>query len=454
MEALTRQRFDALMGSTRTQWTRIVGTELAWYSERTDRVLCVIVRDTTDADYACVILAKDRVGRYRAVHLSEWFATIAEAEEAVSALLIDWASRDDQEYEQGDEPRQQMDFFSPVHLPERLNPDFVRLIGNEELSPARAMVRALMSYFSDPDGNFVEQFQSTAFNPRIWELYLFAVLAEERCSIDRTYPAPDYLLSGIFGDAFIEAVTVNPNEQRGETGYPEEPGELADYLKNYLPIKFAGPLLRKLARQYWNEPHIGDRPLIFAIADYHWPNSMRRSQRSLCSYLYGYWFDESPSAASLLVQSQQRITEHVWGTKRVPSGFFNLPGTEHISAVISTGEDTMMKTNRMGHRAGFGSLRVAMEASGYRCVDHPSRVVPIHFSSDVLSPEYEELWIDGLQVYHNPRATNPLDIRMFADAAHHRFEDGHLTGIYVDGSPFAIDTYVSLKNAESIGQTH
>ena len=418
---------------------------MAYYSEGSDRVLCVIVRDTNDDDYSCIILAKDGVGRYRAVHLSEWFSTIAEAKERAPAILADWASRDDHEYEQGDEPRQQIDLFSPVHPVARLNPDFVRLISNEELSPALAMVKALAPYFSDPDGNFVEQFQSTAFNPRIWELYLFAVLAEERCSIDRTYPAPDYLLSGIFGDAFIEAVTVNPNTQSGESGYPERPEDIANYLKNYLPIKFAGALLTKLARQYWNEPHIGDRPLIFAIADYHFPNSMRKSQRSLCAYLYGHWFDEIPSGSGLLVQLQEPITEHIWGTKHISSGFFNLPGTEHISAIISTGEDIIMKANRMGHKASFGSSRVVMEASGYRCVDHPLRVPPVRFVSDVLSPEYEELWIDGLQVYHNPRATRPLDIRMFGDATHHRIEDDHLAGIHVDGAVFAIDTNVSLR---------
>jgi hypothetical protein len=47
-----------------------------------------------------------------------------------------------------------------------------------------------MYYFQDPDGNFVEQFQSNAFNSRLWELYLFAVLGERRFYIDRDYPAP------------------------------------------------------------------------------------------------------------------------------------------------------------------------------------------------------------------------------------------------------------------------
>jgi hypothetical protein len=428
MQELTKERFDALMGSTRNQMTRIVGTELAWYAQPGERVLSVIVRDETDGDYTCIVLARDRIGRFRAVHLSEWFSTMTEAVNAVPQLLTNWATRDDRDYEQGDEPRNTMDFFTPRHPRERLNPTFVQLIESEEMSPALGIIESLMFYFSDPDGNFVEQFQSTAFFARIWELYLFAILAEDRCVIDRTHPAPDYLLSGIFGDAFIEAVTVNPADA-GEVGYPQDTVSLTDYLDNYIPIKFAGPLVRKLQRRYWEEPHIGGRPIILAIADYHCIGSMRRSQRSLCSYLYGHSFDANSFDSRLLLKPVKDVAEHVWGNKRVSSGFFALPGAENISAVISTGEDTIMKFNRMGLRAGFGSSRVGMRASGLRCSGgHPSRVAPQPFDTDVLSKDYEELWIDGLQVYHNPRAIRPIDIQMLGDATHHHRRGGKFDG--------------------------
>ena len=262
MERLTKERFDALMGSTRSPMTRIAGVEREWYSEQNEKVLCVIVEDTSDCDYACIVLGRDRVGRYRAVHISSWVETIDAACNSAPLLLADWASRDQQEFEQGDEPRRQMDFFTPRHPAERLNPTFAKLINDEGLSPARGIVESMMYYFEDPDGNFVEQFQSTAFNARIWELYLFAVLAEERCSFDRTHPAPDYLVSGLFGETFIEAVTVNPNDIAGEAGYPADGIALEAYLRNYLPIKFHGALTKKLERRYWVEPHINQRPII------------------------------------------------------------------------------------------------------------------------------------------------------------------------------------------------
>jgi len=36
----------------------------------------------------------------------------------------------------------------------------------------------MMRFYEDTDGNFVEQFQTTAFDACIWELYLFATFTE------------------------------------------------------------------------------------------------------------------------------------------------------------------------------------------------------------------------------------------------------------------------------------
>ncbi len=53
-----------------------------------------------------------------------------------------------------------------------------------------------MRWYEDVDGNFVEQFQTSAFDARIWELYLFAVLDEAGYLVDRRYPTPDFTAVG------------------------------------------------------------------------------------------------------------------------------------------------------------------------------------------------------------------------------------------------------------------
>lgn len=206
----------------------------------------------------------------------------------------------------------------------------------------------MMYYFQDPDGNFVEQFQTTGFDARIWELYLFAVLAELRYGVDRTHRAPDFLCSGLLGRFFIEATTVNPtvvNARNVEIGLPEDPAERERYMKHYLPIKFGSSLTSKLDRRYWELPHINGQPIVLAIQDFHYPMSMTWSETALITYLYGYEFKWHHNEAGKLLITSERITEHVWGEKTIPSGFFYLPNAEHISAVISNRQGTISKFN-------------------------------------------------------------------------------------------------------------
>jgi hypothetical protein len=447
MDKLSKERFDGLMGSTRIPWTRIAGIERAWYSEEQERVLCVVVEDTTDGDFVGIMLARDAVGRYRAVDLSRFYSTLAEAEAAVPSMLRECAKKAPKDFVQGDEPRRQMDFFAPRHSPERLNPDFASLVKREELSAAKGIIESMMYYFEDPDGNFVEQFQSAAFNSRIWELYLFAMLAENRCLIDRTHPAPDYLFTDVFGAAFIEAVTVNPSGRGNDAAFPVDEAELQEFKRNFLPIKFAGPLTTKLGRRYWEQSFIGERPVVLAIADLHQPGATSRSQDSLLGYLYGQSFEKSYDAAGRPKFIAEPCVEHVYNSKRVPSHFFALQDSEYISAVMSLGEDLIQKFNRMGFRAGFGSKRLNMIVSGKRNIDHPSRMAPEEFRLDVRSADYEEYWTDGMRIYHNPNALKPLDMRILGNATHYFWRDGEIHGVYVDRSSFGLNTIIHVDDS-------
>ena len=451
MQKLSKERFDGLMGSTRTPWTRITGIERGWFSDENEKVLCLLVEDTTDHDFACIVLARDAVGRYRAVDLTKFYNSLQEAEDAVPSLLREWAEKPPTAYVQGDEPRQRMDFFAPQHPRERLNPSFTSIVECEELSPAKGILESMMHYFEDPDGNFVEQFQSVAFNARIWELYLFAVLAENRCRIDRTHRAPDYLFTDVFGEGFIEAVTVNPSGLGNDPAFPVDTAALDHFRANFLPIKFAGPLYSKLTRKYWEQAFIGDRPVVLAVADFHQAGATSKSQDSLLGYLYGQWFERRYDAAGRLEFTAKPVAEHVWNSKRVPTNFFALPDSQHIAAVISFGEDLIQKLNRMGFRGGFGSKRLKMTVIGKRNIDHPSRVAPEDFSLDVLSPEYEEYWTDGMQIYHNPNAVKPLDMRILGGATHYLWRNGEIVGVYVDRSPFDLKTIVRIENSELTG---
>jgi hypothetical protein len=447
MEALSRLRFDALAGYSRGPGTLIHSVELEWYSESDEKILGVVIQDAEDEDYSCIVLGRDRVGRYRAVDVMPFFDTVQETREAMPAVLQSWAARDVADFEQGDEPPAPVDFFAPVGAAGRLHPLFRTLTTAEGFSPARGIIGAMMYYFQDPDGNFVEQFQTTGFDARVWELYMFAVLAELRYSVDRAYPAPDFLCNGLLGSFFVEAVTVNPTVVEGrsvETGRPDDPAELERYMMHYLPIKFGGPLTAKLNRRYWELPHVGDRPIVIAIQDFHYPMSMTWSETSLIRYLYGHDFKWHHDGGRLVI-TPERITEHVWNQKRIPSGFYTLPHAEHISAVISNRQGTISKFNRMGLKAGFGSTRVRMTRVGTHYSRDSNSDEPAQFEADVNSPDYNEDWIQGMCVFHNPNAQVPLPPEMLPGAAHHFFEEGEMHSYLPEFHPYGTQTLIRIE---------
>ncbi len=162
------------------------------------------------------------------------------------------AAEPDDTYYQGDDDSAPVDFFTAVVPAAKLNPNFVRLRDMEEYSPARGIIESMMRWYEDADGNFVEQFQTTGFDARIWELYLFAAFTEMGYLIDRSRAVPDFFCRHPENEFCVEAVTVNPTKDASGADIPEPPIETSEqvtaYLEDYMPIKFGSALRSKLLR--------------------------------------------------------------------------------------------------------------------------------------------------------------------------------------------------------------
>jgi hypothetical protein len=136
----------------------------------------MVIRDRVDRDFCGIVFARDRKGCFRCIHVTGFTADPNIAENQLTAAVDHWSKYSDQAFYQGDEKDGPIDFFTPIVTTEKLSPAFLRLATEEGFSPARALIEAMMHYYEDVDGNFVEQFQSAAFDARFWELYLFALL--------------------------------------------------------------------------------------------------------------------------------------------------------------------------------------------------------------------------------------------------------------------------------------
>lgn len=449
MQDIPKVRFEALAAYCRRPETPFYAEEIRWLQIEEEQLIIVLIRDTTDSDFAAILLSRDLKERYRFVAITAFFSTPEEALTSVEIKAKELLVTLENARVQGDEKGKSIDFFTPISAPNKLNKEFVTLTTHEGYSPAMEIIKPMMRWHEDADGNFVEQFQTTGFDARIWELYLFAMLTEVGYISDKTVAIPDFCAKGLEGEFCIEATTVNPTRDKNGDVIPppslNTPEQFAEFRCEYMPIKFAGPLTAKLAKKYWERPEVENRPLVFAIQDFHAPMSMTMTNSSLQIYLYGCVHDWHHMEDGELVITPKKVDQHKWGSKIVPSGFFNLPDAENVSAVIMNSGATLAKFNRMGLISGFGSQRVKMIREGLSSNPDPNASLPKKFVMDVNSADYSETWMEGMDVYHNPNAKHSLPIDMLPGAAHHRMlNNGLIESLIPDWHPLSSITKITI----------
>ena len=460
-QRLTRKvktaRFNILAIGSRRAPSRLIAEERSYWSDLEERVIGLVFRDTVDDDYGWGLLARDRVGRFRWVDgdvslRDEFYATnglrdrIARViEEGSFAELGD----------QGDEtnfPVNLLDFPADANL-EKLHPSFRILYDVPGRAPSRAVFKEIGPWLAPSDPHFVSEFQYTQFDQRLWELYLWAALRELGFDIEQP-EAPDFLCRAPGIEFSVEATTVAPSRAGplAEHPNPRTQHDMQEFLAHYMPMKFGSALTSKLNKKnkngesYWQRGAATDRPFIIAVADFHKPGgcdepgSMTYTQSALWPYLYGHRVEWE------LIDGQLKISaiknpNHVYREKVVPSGFFDLPGAENISAILFSNAGTLAKFDRMGVAAGFGAPNHRYFRVGIRYDHESNSVTPKTFHEEILTDGYEEFWSDELQLFHNPNAKRPLSPDQFM-ITQHFFENGEARSITPENTVLASQTLI------------
>ena len=449
MRRLSKIRFDALAGYARQPLALLMAQELGWFEQGNERLLATLIRDQEDSDYAAIIMGRDRKGRFRCVKTTHFNASRRHAEVTMRREMEAIAHQEDAEYYQGDEKGSRLDFFQTVVPIERLNSDFAKVAQQEGFSSARGIIEPMMHWYEDPDGNFVEQFQTTGFDARIWELYLFAAFSEMGYQIDRSAAVPDFVCKRLGVEFCVEATTVNVSRD-GPLAIPPsldtDEGRHA-FMREFMPLKYGSALHTKFKKKYWEKDNVKGKPLVFAIADFQGGPSMIMTRSGLHTYLYGYDYDWHKDASGRLHITPRKIQTHRWGTKEISSGFFDQPGAENISAVAFNNSGTISKFLRMGLLAGFGSPRVTLTRVG-TALDHDADASePVQFRKVVNSSDYSETWVEGFDVFHNPNARYPLETWMLPGASHHwLLPDKQMKSHAPDWQPLGSLTHITLNN--------
>lgn len=309
---------------------------------------------------------------------------------------------------------------------------FKLLTGTPTHVPALMAVGETYLAMPNPDDNFVSDFQTTNFDSRLFELYLLAAFREQGISVFQDYDSPDFLIQSGKHECYVEAVTANPKERRvqGLTFPTFAPESRSERLIGAPAARFAKTLRSKLQREYEKLPHVQGKPFALAIADFHAPSSMVWSREALPSYLYGLHAQvvtgpDGPKAFETAV-------DKLLGDDQIPAGLFRDPAMAYLSGIISSNAATLGKFNRMGYLAGWRPPGLRMVREGILFDRAPGALKGIPFALDVLTDEYAALWPCGeewcqeLEVYHNPKATNPISFDLLPRATHWFEADGEV----------------------------
>lgn len=315
------------------------------------------------------------------------------------------------------------DLFSFVSPESELNPDFVRLANSPNLVAARKMATEIFECRGDPDGNFIEQFQTNGFDARVFELYLAAVLHEASFKLDGSYQSPDFVADHEnFGELAIEAVTANPaGNQMQDVGSMGKEFASADtqVARNTVRTKTMRAIRSKMTKKYWELSHLESVPFIIAVQCFSHADSLAYSSSALANPLYGFEAHEATKDLS----------------KTGPGYFANCD--PHLSAILFTNNGTVAKLNRMGVQKGYGCEDVRIQVIERVFDPDPSAFKPELREYVAQAGQHDDSWLRGATLFHNPNAKRPVTAAAFEDAQHYTVKAGELECQVPNGHPYA-----------------
>ncbi|MCK6591068.1 MAG: hypothetical protein L6Q76_26245, partial [Polyangiaceae bacterium] len=147
----------------------------------------------------------------------------------------------------------------------------------------------------------------------------------------------------------------------------------------------------------------------------------------------------------LLVRSA-RVDYHQYKGKTIRSNFFAQPWSENVSAVIFTNSFTMPKFFRMVTQVDpHPSVASAVRTGHCLLPESNGTFSPIEFEYDVLDPSVPlETWWQGVTVFLNPKAKNPLPEGLLRSTSVFRYGDQGLRREVFDFHPLDSSLCVGL----------
>lgn len=303
-----------------------------------------------------------------------------------------------------------IDLFTPVVPQDRFHKAFSALYGGAK-GCEREVLNGWADGFVDRDGKFVKEFQTT-FDSSFWELYLHAAFTELGFRSDFQQSRPDFCI--ITPELFNVEATVSLHASGTspvtETNPLEMPRDYNEFNRQAI-IRLSNSIHskhKKYLESYSQLSHVGDRPFVIAVAPFDRPHFYLQAQRAVEALLYRYYVDEENYLRThpnrdvpLRPQDLSHVTKD--SGAKLDLGLFCNESMPEISAVIQSSAATWSKVRAMSDDPDVMIEAIYEDRAngGMKVFRGPNE-------------RYEESVLDGLRVYHNPFAKNPLDPSLFS----------------------------------------
>jgi hypothetical protein len=311
-----------------------------------------------------------------------------------------------------------MDLFTPVVPANKLHKNFLRTAVPDRIGEREVLVE-WADGFPDRDNKFVGEFQTT-FNSSFWEIYLHGLFKSYQYRMDWSHASPDFWLHTPFGEVIVEAVTANA--AFGATPEWEKVKSITDNVSNkkFWPlnreaiIRLSNALLSKLKMyktSYLKLAHVPGKPFVIAIAPFEQPDFQYQYDRPMRALLYDDYVDEEaysrdPRRFPNGPPSVKLGTIEKDNCSSFDLGIFENDGWSEVSAVVFSCVATWGKTVAMSSHPRLGIVVTSWGTTSSG--ESAMRTSRIGVPSETIS--------DGLQIFHNPYARNPLDLQVFRRA--------------------------------------
>ncbi|KXV02788.1 hypothetical protein AD929_01730 [Gluconobacter potus] len=272
-----------------------------------------------------------------------------------------------------------------------------------------------VSGFVDRDNKIVKEFQ-TSFHSAFWEFFLHAFLKEAGFEVNYSEDRPDFIITSP-RPVVVEAVISEIKKE----GRKEDTRDLGDMLDTTEPVVKSAQFdeiideaitrhsnsIQKKSAKYLNEYLSLDwvkdsTPFVVALGSYDQIHYGREFTHSMLALLYGRRYNPATKGYTKIDEIKKPGTQ-----ASIPVGIFLNEEFSHISAIIFSCTVTLGKLTSMAISEG-----VYTGANGVLNVRHD--MDPPNFKGHIVTIENPEYLSDGVFVFFNPNAKNPLPTDFFS----------------------------------------